>query len=562
MRGNTALQTVRPANIEIVNRKKENMTIYVDSKKVSPGEPRPADAAQLDSSSPKRVVYARPGSSASIVPLLTKYDNFIGGQWVKPVRGDYAEDLAPATGMAIAEYASSTIEDIDLAVAAASRAFPSWAATSTVDRAAVLIAIADMLEAHLEKIAVLESWENGKPVRETLGADIPLAIDHFRYFAAAIRTQEGSIKKLSAQLVSYHFFEPIGVIAQIIPWNFPILMAAWKLAPALAAGNTVVLKPASATPISILYVMELIQDILPPGVVNVINGSGSKLGRPLVEHDGIGKVAFTGSTATGREIMGYAQKNIIPTTMELGGKSPNVFFDDVARFKDEYYTKAIEGFTMFAMNKGEICSCPSRALLQDGLISGGFLDDAVARVDKITLGDPLDTATEQGPQNSQDQMTKILKYLVLGPEEGATVLTGGAKAEMVGDLAGGYFIEPTVFKGTNNMRIFQEEIFGPVVTVASFTKFDEAVEIANDTIYGLGSGVWSRDTDIAYVAAQQIKAGRVWVNTYNQYPAGAGFGGYKQSGYGRETDQQTLNNYQEVKNVLDNHDPKPLGFFS
>ncbi len=514
-----------------------------------------------DPIAPAFTIYARPGTSASIVTLKTQWDNFIGGGWVKPVKGQYAEDLAPATGLPIAEYALSTVEDIDLAVAAATAAFPGWAATSTADRAAVLIAIADRLQAHLEQIAVLESWENGKPVRETLGADIPLVIDHFRYFAAAIRTQEGTIKKLSNDLVSYHFYEPIGVVAQIIPWNFPLLMAAWKLAPALAAGNTVVLKPASATPISILYMMELIQDILPPGVVNIVNGSGSKLGRPLVEHDGIGKVAFTGSTAVGREIMGYAQKNIIPTTMELGGKSPNIFFDDVARYRDDYWRKAIEGFTMFALNKGEVCSCPSRALLQDGLIQAGFLEEAVSRVNRIIVGDPLDTRTEQGPQNSLEQLEKISGYLDLGPKEGANVLAGGHRAELAGDLAGGYFVEPTVFQGTNDMRVFQEEIFGPVVTVASFSDFDEAIEIANDTIYGLGSGVWSRNADLTFEASQRIRAGRVWVNTYHQYPAGAGFGGYKQSGYGRETDQQSLKNYQEVKNVLDNHDQKPLGFF-
>jgi acyl-CoA reductase-like NAD-dependent aldehyde dehydrogenase len=506
-------------------------------------------------------IYARPGTTGSIVPIKSRYENFIDGDWVKPLKGSYAEDLAPATGLAIAEYPRSTVEDVDLAVAAAKAAFPGWAATSTTDRAAVLVAIADHLQANLERIAVLESWENGKPVRETLAADIPLAIDHFRYFAAAIRTQEGNIKKLTDDLVSYHFFEPIGVVAQIIPWNFPILMATWKLAPALAAGNTVVLKPASATPISILYVMELIADVLPPGVINVVNGSGAKLGRSLVEHDGVGKVAFTGSTATGREIMQYAIKHIIPTTMELGGKSPNVFFDDVARAKDDFYVKAIEGFTMFALNKGEICSCPSRALLQDGLVAAGFLEDAVQRVERITVGDPLDTATEMGPQNSLDQVEKISGYLKLGPEEGAKVLTGGARAELPGDLAGGYYIQPTVFQGTNDMTVFQDEIFGPVVTVATFADYAEAIAIANDSIYGLGSGVWSRDTDLTYRASQDILAGRVWVNTYHQYPAGAGFGGYKQSGYGRETDQQTLRNYQEVKNVLVNHDPKPLGFF-
>jgi aldehyde dehydrogenase len=507
-------------------------------------------------------LYIHPGTSGSIVSLKTRYANFIGGDWVNPIKGNYAEDLAPATGSPIAEYARSTIEDVDSAVTAAKAAFPAWSRTSTTERAAVLNAIADRLEEHLEEIAVMESWENGKPVRETLGADIPLAIDHFRYFAAAIRTQEGTIKKLSNDLVSYHFFEPIGVVAQIIPWNFPILMAAWKLAPALAAGNTVVLKPASATPISILYVIELIADLLPPGTLNVVNGGGAAIGQHLVEHEGVGKVAFTGSTETGRQIMQYAIKNIIPSTMELGGKSPNLFFADVARYKDDFYRKAIEGFTMFALNKGEICSCPSRALLHEDLVTGGFLDDAVARVKRIKLGDPLDTETEMGPQNSADQLEKVSAYLKLGPDEGCLVLAGGARADLPGELAGGYFIEPTVFQGTNDMRVFQEEIFGPVVTVASFKDYDEAIAIANDTIYGLGSGVWSRDTDLTYGASQDIQAGRVWVNTYNLYPAGAGFGGYKQSGYGRETDQQTLRNYQEVKNVLENHDPKPLGFFA
>ena len=523
--------------------------------------PAAADALSRDTT-PGSTHYLRPGERGSIVPLKSRYENFIGGEWLAPHGREYGLDLAPATGQPFTEYARSTVADVDLAVAAATRAFPAWAATSTTDRAAVLIRVADRLEQHLEAIAVLESWENGKPVRETLGADIPLMIDHFRYFAAAIRTQEGSIKKLTSQRVSYHFAEPIGVVAQIIPWNFPLLMAAWKLAPALAAGNTVVLKPASATPVSILYVMELIESIMPPGVINVVNGSGATLGRALVEHDGVGKVAFTGSTETGRLIMQYAIKNIIPSTMELGGKSPNLFFDDVARSRDDYYRKAIEGFTMFALNKGEICSCPSRALLQEGLVRSGFLDDAVDRVKRIVVGDPLDTATEMGPQNSADQVEKISVFLELGPEEGCEVLTGGARAELPGDLAGGFFIQPTVFKGTNDMRVFQEEIFGPVVTVAEFTDYDDAIAIANDTIYGLGSGVWSRDADITYEASQDIKAGRVWVNTYHQYPAGAGFGGYKHSGYGRETDQQTLRNYQEVKNVLDNHDPMPLGFFA
>lgn len=507
-------------------------------------------------------VYTRPGQPGSLVRLRQRYDNFIGGEWVAPAAGEYGQDLTPVTGLPFAEYAHSTAADVDRAVDAAKKAFPAWARTSVAGRAAALNRIADRLEQHLEEIAVLESYENGKPVRETLAADIPLMVDHFRYFAAAIRTQQGNIKKLSTQLVSYHFYEPLGVVAQIIPWNFPLLMAAWKLAPALAAGDTVVLKPASATPVSILYVMDLIGDLLPAGVVNVVNGSGAKLGKALVEHDDIAKVAFTGSTATGRQIMQYAIKNIIPSTMELGGKSPNVFFQDVAQEKDDYYHKAIEGFTMFALNKGEVCSCPSRALLQQPLMTNGFLDDALDRVKRIVVGDPLDTNTEMGPQNSVEQLQKISGYLELGPKEGCTVLTGGARAELVGDLAGGYYVEPTVFEGTNDMRVFQEEIFGPVLTVAPFADYDDAIAVANDTEYGLGSAVWSRNADITFEASQDIQAGRVWVNTYHLYPAGAAFGGYKSSGYGRETDQLTLNNYQQVKNVLDNHDQKPLGFFA
>lgn len=515
-----------------------------------------------DAPAPKKgTLYTRPGQPGSLVTLKTRYENFIGGEWVAPTTGEYGEDLAPATGQPFAEYAKSGTADVDNAVAAAVKAFPAWSRTSTTERAAILNRIADRIETHLEEISVLEAWENGKPVRETLAADIPLAVDHFRYFAAAIRTQEGTIKKLNDQLVSYHYYEPLGPVAQIIPWNFPILMAAWKLAPALAAGDTVVLKPASATPVSILYVMDLIQDLIPAGVVNVVNGSGSKLGKALVEHEGIAKVAFTGSTATGRQIMQYAIKNIIPSTMELGGKSPNIFFEDVAKEKDGFYRKAVEGFVLFALNKGEVCSCPSRALLQRPLMKG-FLDDAIDRVERIKLGDPLDTTTEMGPQNSTEQLHKIDGYLALGPTEGAKVLTGGKRAEMSGDLAGGYYIEPTVMVAENDMRVCQEEIFGPVLTVVPFDTYDQAIEIANDTEYGLGSAVWSRDDHLTFEASQDIRAGRVWVNTYHLYPAGAAFGGYKASGYGRETDQQALHNYQQVKNVLANHVNEPLGFFA
>ncbi|HWD02013.1 MAG TPA: aldehyde dehydrogenase [Amycolatopsis sp.] len=504
--------------------------------------------------------YAAPGEAGSVVTFEARYDHFIGGEYVAPVKGQYFENPTPVTGQVFTEIARGTAGDIDRAVAAATGAAAAWGRTAAAERAVVLNKIADRMEANLEALAVAESWENGKPVRETLAADIPLAIDHFRYFAGAIRAQEGAISQLDADTVAYHFHEPLGVVGQIIPWNFPILMATWKLAPAIAAGNCVVLKPAEQTPASIHVLLSLIADLLPPGVVNVVNGFGVEAGKPLAQHKDIRKVAFTGETTTGRLIMQYASENIIPVTLELGGKSPNIFFADVAAEKDAFYNKAQEGFAMFALNQGEVCTCPSRALVQSSIYQE-FMGDAVARVGKITQGHPLDTDTMIGAQASNDQFEKILSYIDIGKQEGARVLTGGERAELGGELAGGYYIEPTVFEGDNKMRIFQEEIFGPVVSVAKFDDYDDAIKIANDTLYGLGAGVWSRDGNTAFRAGREIQAGRVWTNCYHAYPAHAAFGGYKQSGIGRENHKMMLDHYQQTKNLLVSYSPDAQGFF-
>lgn len=453
-----------------------------------------------------------------------------------------------------------TAEDIEAALDAAHAAAPAWGRTSLAERALILNRIADRLDENLEMLAVAETWENGKAVRETLAADLPLAVDHFRYFAGVLRAQEGTSSEIDENTVAYHFHEPLGVVGQIIPWNFPILMATWKLAPALAAGNAVVLKPAEQTPWSILKVMELIGDLLPAGVLNVVNGFGVEAGKPLASSPRIAKIAFTGETTTGRLIMQYASQNIIPVTLELGGKSPNVFFDDVAAEKDAFYDKALEGFTMFALNQGEVCTCPSRALVQNSIYSD-FVGDAVARVEKIKQGNPLDTETTMGAQASNDQLEKILSYLDIGRQEGAKVLTGGERNVLEGDLAEGYYVAPTIFEGTNTMRVFQEEIFGPVVSLTGFSDEANALEIANDTLYGLGAGVWTRDGSRAYRMGRGIKAGRVWTNCYHQYPAHAAFGGYKQSGIGRENHKMMLDHYQQTKNLLVSYSPDALGFF-
>lgn len=505
-------------------------------------------------------VFARPGAAGALMSYESRYDNFIGGQWVAPAQGRYFENPTPVTGQTFCEVARSDEADVDKALDAAHAAAPGWGKASPAERAAVLNKIADRIEANKDALAVAEVWDNGKPIREALAADIPLAADHFRYFAAAIRAQEGSLSQINEDTVAYHFHEPLGVVGQIIPWNFPILMAAWKLAPALAAGNTVVLKPAEQTPASILYLMSLIGDVIPPGVVNIVSGFGVEAGKPLASSDRIAKVSFTGETTTGRLIMQYASQNLIPVTLELGGKSPNIFFSDVMAANDNFQDKALEGFTMFALNQGEVCTCPSRSLIQSD-IHDEFLELAAIRTKAVRQGDPLDSETMLGSQASNDQLEKILSYIEIGKGEGAKVVTGGERAELGGDLSGGYYVQPTIFSGNNKMRIFQEEIFGPVVAVTSFSDFADAMGIANDTLYGLGAGVWSRDGNTAYRAGREIKAGRVWVNCYHAYPPHAAFGGYKQSGFGRETHKMALEHYQQTKNLLVSYADKAQGFF-
>ncbi len=492
--------------------------------------------------------------------IKPRYDNFIGGKWVAPVRGQYFSNLTPITGQQVCEIARSTAEDIELALDAAHKAKDAWGRTSATERAKVLNKIADRMEENLDILALVETIDNGKPIRETTHADMPLAIDHFRYFAGCVRAQEGSIGEIDHDTVAYHFHEPLGVVGQIIPWNFPILMAVWKLAPALAAGNCVVLKPAEQTPMSIMVLMEMLADIIPPGVLNVVNGFGVEAGKPLAQNKRIAKIAFTGETTTGRLIMQYASENIIPCTLELGGKSPNIFFADVMDADDEFFDKCMEGFTMFALNQGEVCTCPSRVLVQRSIYEK-FMDRALQRVAKVKQGHPMDATTMIGAQASNDQLEKIMSYIDIGRAEGARVLTGGKRAALGGELASGYYVEPTVLEGHNKMRVFQEEIFGPVVSVTTFETPEEALTIANDTLYGLGAGVWTRNGTQAYRFGREIQAGRVWTNCYHLYPAGATFGGYKQSGIGRENHKMMLDHYQQTKNMLVSYSPKALGFF-
>jgi aldehyde dehydrogenase len=506
---------------------------------------------------------ALPRSAAGFkpaIPLRQRYDNWIAGEYVPPARGQYFVNLTPITGQPLCEVARSTHEDVDKALDAAHAAAVSWNTSSPAYRAAVLNRIADRMEANLETLAFLETLDNGKPIRETRAADLPLAVDHFRYFAGCLRAQEGHISQLDDDTVAYHFQEPLGVVGQIIPWNFPLLMAVWKLAPALAAGNCVVLKPAEQTPVSIMALMELVADILPSGVVNVVQGFGVEAGKPLATSPRVAKIAFTGETTTGRLIMQYAAENLIPVTLELGGKSPNIFFADVLDAEDDFFDKALEGFAMFALNQGEVCTCPSRALVQESIYDR-FMERAVARVRQIVEGDPLDSETMIGAQASAEQLAKILSYIDIGKQEGARILTGGARRLHPGELANGYYVQPTVFEGHNRMRIFQEEIFGPVVSVTRFKDMDDALMLANDTLYGLGAGVWSRDVNTCYRMGRGIKAGRVWTNCYHAYPAHAAFGGYKQSGIGRETHRMMLEHYQQTKNLLVSYSPKKLGFF-
>lgn len=494
------------------------------------------------------------------VPYKNKYDNYIGGKWVAPVDGQYFDNISPVTGKVFCQVARSNEKDVNLALDAAHAAKDAWGKKSGTERANILLKIADVMEANLETIAIAETIDNGKPLRETMAADIPLAIDHFRYFASCIRTQEGGISEIDHETVAYHFHEPLGVVGQIIPWNFPILMAAWKLAPALAAGNCIVMKPAEQTPVSILIVMELIGHLLPDGVLNIVNGHGVEAGKALATSPRIAKIAFTGSTSVGRLIMQYASQNLIPVTLELGGKSPNIFFEDVMDKDDAYFDKALEGFTLFALNQGEICTCPSRALIQESIYEQ-FIERALKRVKAIKQGSPLDKSTMIGAQASSEQVEIIMSYIKLGLEEGAELLTGGKSTKLAGDLSDGYYIEPTVFKGHNKMRIFQEEIFGPVLSVTTFKDEKEALEIANDTMYGLGAGLWTRDGSRAFRVGRAIQAGRVWTNCYHLYPAHAAFGGYKQSGIGRENHRMMLDHYQQTKNLLVSYSPNALGFF-
>ncbi|HYO57656.1 aldehyde dehydrogenase [Archangium sp.] len=505
-------------------------------------------------------IYEAPGQKGSKVQYLPRYGNYIGGEFVPPVKGQYFENITPVTGKPFCEIPRSTAEDVEKALDAAHKAKAAWGRTSPATRADILNKIADRMQANLEMLAVSETWDNGKPIRETLAADLPLAIDHFRYFAGCLRAQEGTLGELDEHTVAYHFHEPLGVVAQIIPWNFPLLMAAWKLAPALAAGNCVVIKPAEQTPVTILKFAELVGDLLPPGVLNIVNGFGIEAGKPLASNKRVAKVAFTGETTTGRLIMQYASENLIPVTLELGGKSPNIFFADVFAQNDDFAQKSLEGFAMFALNQGEVCTCPSRALVQERFYEE-FMQKAIERTKRIVQGNPLDPKTMIGAQASNDQLEKILSYIDIGKQEGAKVLTGGRRASLSGTLSEGYYVEPTIFEGHNKMRIFQEEIFGPVVSVTKFKDAEDALAMANETLYGLGAGVWSRDTNTAYRMGRGIQAGRVWVNCYHLYPAHAAFGGYKQSGIGRETHKMMLSHYQQTKNMLVSYDPKPMGFF-
>ncbi len=506
------------------------------------------------------MLYATPGETGSVVSFNNRYENYIGGKWVAPVQGRYFNNISPVNGTKICEIPQSSAEDIELAIDAAHRAQASWGTTSVTQRSNILLKIADRIEQNLEMLAVAETWDNGKAVRETLAADLPLSADHFRYFAGCIRAQEGSIGEIDEQTVAYHFHEPLGVVGQIIPWNFPLLMAAWKIAPALAAGNSIVLKPAEQTPVSILKLMEVIGDLLPPGVLNIVNGYGAEAGQALASNTRIAKIAFTGSTPTGSMILKNAAQNIIPSTVELGGKSPNIYFDDVLAYEDEYVSKCIEGAVLAFFNQGEVCTCPSRLLVQESMYDE-FIAKVIQRSQQIKRGNPLDTDTMVGAQASKQQFDKILSYVEIGKAEGAEVLIGGDIDNVGCGFDEGFYIQPTLLKGSNEMRVFQEEIFGPVVSVTTFKDEAEALAIANDTEFGLGAGLWTRDMNRAYRMGRKIQAGRVWTNCYHHYPAHAAFGGYKKSGIGRETHKMMLNHYQQTKNMLVSYDINPLGFF-
>ena len=506
------------------------------------------------------MIYANPGSADAVINFKARYENFIGGEWVAPVKGVYFKNLTPVTGQDFCEIPRSSAEDIELALDAAHAAKVAWGKTSVQDRSNMLLKIADRLEENLTMLAVAETWDNGKPIRETLNADVPLAIDHFRYYAGCIRAQEGTLSQIDDDTVAYHFHEPLGVVGQIIPWNFPILMAAWKLAPALAAGNCIILKPAEQTPASILVLVELIADLIPPGVLNIVNGFGKEAGEALATSTRIAKIAFTGSTAVGGHILKCAAENLIPSTVELGGKSPNIFFKDITNYEDDYLEKCAEGFALGFFNQGEVCTCPSRALVQEDIFDE-FTELVLEKTKKIVRGNPLDDSIMVGAQVSKLQFDKIMGYIDIGRNEGAKVLTGGFTEKLNESIDNGFYVQPTILKGDNSMRVFQEEIFGPVISVTTFKTPEEALAIANDSAYGLGAGVWTRDANLAHRMGRGIESGRVWTNCYHLYPAHAAFGGYKKSGIGRETHKMMLDHYQQTKNLLVSYSTSPLGFF-
>jgi len=506
------------------------------------------------------MIYAQPGTESSIVTVKSRYGNYINGDWIAPVKGEYFSNVSPVTGETFCEIPRSSDADIELALDAAHAAKDAWAKKSVTERSNTLLKIADRIEENLELLAVSETWDNGKAIRETLNADVPLMVDHFRYYAGCIRAQEGTMGEIDETTVSYQFHEPLGVVGQIIPWNFPLLMAAWKIAPALVAGNCIVMKPAEQTPFSIIKLMEVIGDLLPPGVLNIVNGFGREAGEALASSKRIAKIAFTGSTPVGAHILKRAAENIIPSTVELGGKSPNIFFEDIMQHEDDYISKCAEGAVLAFFNQGEVCTCPSRALIQESIYDD-FIAIVLERAKQIKRGNPLDTETQVGAQASQQQYETILDYIDIGKKEGAELLIGGNIAQVGPEYDSGYYIEPTLMKGTNDMRIFQEEIFGPVVSVTTFKDEAEALAIANDSEFGLGAGVWTRDMNLAYRMGRGIQSGRVWTNCYHLYPAHAAFGGYKKSGIGRETHKMMLDHYQQTKNLLVSYSTSPLGFF-
>lgn len=491
----------------------------------------------------------------SEVKLQHKYQLFIGGKWKDASDGGTFKTISPADGKVLAECAQATREDVDEAVKAAWKAFAAWKNTSVNERAAVLNRIADMIDANTENLAMVESLDNGKPIRETMAVDIPMAAQHFRYFAGCIMADEGSANILGTDTLSLILREPIGVVGQIVPWNFPFLMAAWKLAPVLASGCCTVFKPSSVTPLSVLELARLIQDVVPAGVFNVITGSGSRSGQYMLEHDGFRKLAFTGSTEVGRDVAMAAAKRLIPATLELGGKSANIFFEDCD------WEMAMDGLQMgILFNQGQVCCAGSRVFVQESIYDK-FVEEAVKRFNAVKVGMPWEKDTQMGAQINEHQVQHILEYIEIGKKEGARVACGGERAAE-GDLAKGAFMQPTLLVDVDNhMRVAQEEIFGPVACVIKFRDEAEVIEMANDNPYGLGGAVWTRDINRAIRVARGIETGRMWVNTYNAIPEGAPFGGYKQSGIGRETHKIMLEHYTQMKNIMINLSELPTGFY-